>query len=1367
MNKSKNNRALSLLMVLVMILAMIPMNATPAIAAPGDAGIKVEGEAVAPDVYKLVFSAMTPENISSMMVLFTYDDAVIQPIASAAPYADIAIVNDAVSNAPMEELCVPDSGFIVMMARWKFLTTRMGFECTLTCLGGNVVSNGSYVDMFAFYFRLQNGKTIDDVDDDTFSLVDGSDSSGFIDIFYPAATPDDAGITIRDIDNVETYLLGAVDQTSYPNNVEFDEIDISIFTSGPVVAIDDNYTVEEGAYFVLLDSVLDNDPSGVTVAKVLWGSTEYDVPADGVKITTSLGGIIIMFQDGTFRYTAPVRDHGDLTPDIDSFQYKVVNNTGMLSAYATVYITLTDTEPVAVDDHYTLTVAQKTERFKGENVITNDQQSLDWFEPRGNPEVIPVQNIVWQVRTEDGETEITLSDTPYDPNGAHTVETVNGGKVWINKNGNFEYLPATDFKGEDSFQYILYDADGSPSDWATVTFQVPGPPPIAEPDAYTIEEGSHFANLGNVLDNDPPGATVAKVRWGSNDYDVSVDGFKFTSSLGGIVVILQDGTLNYTAPVRDHGDTIPDIDSFGYYIANNEGTISTSYVMVSIAITDTEPVAVDDDFSLLPAHHFERLKANVILNDQQSLDWERPQGQPDPLQNYVWKVRTEDGTTEFTPPTAYDPDGAQNVTTVNGGKVWIDEYGNFEYEVPSEVFKGEDSFQYQLNDADKTPSDWATVTLQVPQAPDVLTGTAMISNMTPRIGDTLVGSLVGTNNSGDLIFTWKSGSTTLSTGNSYEVQQSDLGHSIALEVESTTEYGSRVSAPTDPVLKKVAPAAPAAPTLDTKTSVSITLVATAGYEYSINGIDWEASNVFSGLTPDTAYTFYQRIKETDDTEASAVSPALIESTDAAVEPPSITGPSEFSLPIGYATPTSIVFTVTGDLPIAVTLDNDYGGAFVWNITDESLDIVESLPVGEYSVTLTATNTEGNDTTSFTFRVTAIDVPPTITSADSVTFVEGTGGSFTLTASGTSPIQWELDGSEPAGVSLSGDILIVAATVTADTYAFIIKANNVTATEDTQVFTLIIGPSAPLPPIATMPSITGPSDLTLTVGYTATSSAQFTPSGNPIPTVSQDTDHGGNIVWNNVTQRLDISAGLPIGTYAVVLTASNSEGIDTVTFTLTVRRASGGGSYIGGGSGGSGGTTPIDDIQIPGEETPFAFTDVSEDDWFYDAVMFMYSKDLMIGVPANKFDPNGTLTRGMIVTILYRLAGEPSVDGLTNPFNDVAEELWYTDAIKWGADNGIVFGYGNGRFGPNDPVTKEQLAALIFRTQQAENTALANCGGIVFDDIGNISDWALEAVNSLNEQGLFNDLPSTTFSPRSPATRAEVASIFYKWLSQLD
>jgi hypothetical protein len=151
---------------------------------------------------------------------------------------------------------------------------------------------------------------------------------------------------------------------------------------------------------------------------------------------------------------------------------------------------------------------------------------------------------------------------------------------------------------------------------------------------------------------------------------------------------------------------------------------------------------------------------------------------------------------------------------------------------------------------------------------------------------------------------------------------------------------------------------------------------------------------------------------------------------------------------------------------------------------------------------------------------------------------------------------------------------------------------------------------------------------------------------------------------------------------------------------------------------------------------------------------------MIGTTDDQFSPNTSLSRAMIVTILYRHGGEPSIAGLDNPFSDVASNAWYTDAVKWAVKEGIVTGYGDGTFGPNDPVTKEQLAALVYRTQLSSGTTLPNvpANSKAYTDLDTVSNWAKDPVNALNAQGIFQDLPGNSFNPQTPATRAEVASM---------
>ncbi|MCL1794304.1 MAG: S-layer homology domain-containing protein [Oscillospiraceae bacterium] len=196
---------------------------------------------------------------------------------------------------------------------------------------------------------------------------------------------------------------------------------------------------------------------------------------------------------------------------------------------------------------------------------------------------------------------------------------------------------------------------------------------------------------------------------------------------------------------------------------------------------------------------------------------------------------------------------------------------------------------------------------------------------------------------------------------------------------------------------------------------------------------------------------------------------------------------------------------------------------------------------------------------------------------------------------------------------------------------------------------------------------------------------------------------------------------------------------------------------------------IEVVPITPEMPVNPFEDVKGTDWFIDDIIYIYNSGLMIGTSADPmlFEPNSDVTRGMMVTILYRIEGEPDASGLDNPFDDVPDDEWYTDAVKWGAQNGIVLGYGDGNFGPNDPVTKEQAAALVYRLQQAKGITPNTSGGVDFVDMDDVSDWAVESVETLNAQGLFDNIPGDSFNPQKPATRAEIASILHKYFVSIE
>ena len=176
-----------------------------------------------------------------------------------------------------------------------------------------------------------------------------------------------------------------------------------------------------------------------------------------------------------------------------------------------------------------------------------------------------------------------------------------------------------------------------------------------------------------------------------------------------------------------------------------------------------------------------------------------------------------------------------------------------------------------------------------------------------------------------------------------------------------------------------------------------------------------------------------------------------------------------------------------------------------------------------------------------------------------------------------------------------------------------------------------------------------------------------------------------------------------------------------------------------------------------------FIDVNANDWFYGDVEYVYTKGIMSGTGATIFDPNSQLTRGMIVTILYRMEKEPAVSSASK-FTDVDIAQWYGKAVVWAADNGIVTGYSDTAFGPNDPVTREQLAAILYRYAVYRGmTAVTiedNLGG--FADADQISPYAIPAMNWAVGKGLINGSGST-LAPKAQATRAQVAAIIHRYL----
>ena len=180
-----------------------------------------------------------------------------------------------------------------------------------------------------------------------------------------------------------------------------------------------------------------------------------------------------------------------------------------------------------------------------------------------------------------------------------------------------------------------------------------------------------------------------------------------------------------------------------------------------------------------------------------------------------------------------------------------------------------------------------------------------------------------------------------------------------------------------------------------------------------------------------------------------------------------------------------------------------------------------------------------------------------------------------------------------------------------------------------------------------------------------------------------------------------------------------------------------------------------------------FADVSERDWFYGDVMFVYENGLMLGTSKTLFSPHGTATRGMMATILWRMEGSPAPKG-KNSFTDVEAGKWYADAITWTAENGIFAGYGKDKFGPDDPITREQLAAIFYRYADYKGYDLTVKGNLdKFKDADKITDYAKTAMQWAVGSGLMKGKSGNLLDPQGTATRAEIAAMLHRFIEKYE
>lgn len=187
------------------------------------------------------------------------------------------------------------------------------------------------------------------------------------------------------------------------------------------------------------------------------------------------------------------------------------------------------------------------------------------------------------------------------------------------------------------------------------------------------------------------------------------------------------------------------------------------------------------------------------------------------------------------------------------------------------------------------------------------------------------------------------------------------------------------------------------------------------------------------------------------------------------------------------------------------------------------------------------------------------------------------------------------------------------------------------------------------------------------------------------------------------------------------------------------------------------------LEAPAPVLPF--TDVTTSDWFYDAVAYVYDNSLMTGTSATTFSPNATTTRGMIVTILHRLEGSPAAEA--SGFADVESGAWYQEAVDWAAANGIVNGTSQTTFAPTSPITREQMAAILYRYAAYKGYDVSQLADLNrFSDSSAVSTYAADALAWSNAAGLITGVTDTSLSPQGSAVRAQAATILMRFCENI-
>ena len=296
--------------------------------------------------------------------------------------------------------------------------------------------------------------------------------------------------------------------------------------------------------------------------------------------------------------------------------------------------------------------------------------------------------------------------------------------------------------------------------------------------------------------------------------------------------------------------------------------------------------------------------------------------------------------------------------------------------------------------------------------------------------------------------------------------------------------------------------------------------------------------------------------------------------------------------------------------------------------------------------------------------------------------------------------------------------------------------------------------------AAVSAVSGGTDVTISVENVRTSDLTATQKETLGDRLDSAVVVDVNVLIGGVKQR-DFNGGK----VTVSMPYTPKEGEDTGKLTVWYIRADGSIENVGGTYDAASGcfvftTTHLSQYVLLSENS--GFTDVRQSDWFYDEVMNVVANGWCTGVTHTGFLPNSYTTRGMIATIVHRMEGEPA-GAAASAFEDVASGAYYANGVNWAQANGVVSGYGNGKFGPQDAITREQLAAVLYRYAQYKGYDVTKTAGLdAFSDAGSVSAYAADPVKWAVANGLITGKPGGILDPTGQATRAQVAAVLTRF-----